>query len=81
MPSVSSVSPVSGKIGLASASHTLYNSCDLMLSISCDAAARGEGFLDAIIMLWSLCQKGHRHVQIVDMSDEHTGQSMRTTLF
>ena len=26
-------------------------------------------------------QKGHRHVQIVDMSDERTGQSMRTTSF
>ena len=50
MPCVTSVSPVSSKLGLAMASHTLFNSGDLMLSISCDAALRGWGFLGAIIM-------------------------------
>ena len=34
-------------------------------------------FLDAII---TLCPKCHRPVKIVDMSDERTDQSMRTTL-
>ena len=30
MPSVTNVSPVSGKLGLAPVSHTLNNSCDLV---------------------------------------------------
>ena len=36
---------------------------------------------DAIIMRWTSCPKFHRHVKILDMSDERTDQSMRTTLF
>ena len=32
-------------------------------------------------MRWTLCPKCHRHVEIVDMSDERTDQSMSTTLF
>ena len=49
MPSVTSVSPVSGKYGLAAASHTLYTSGDLVLSISCDASLRGCGFLISLL--------------------------------
>ena len=78
MPSVTSVSPVSG-LGLATVLHTVYNYGDLVLGVSCHVASRGWGFLDAITMRWTLCPKCHWHVQIVDMSDEQTGQSMRTT--
>ena len=32
-------------------------------------------------MRWTLCLNCHRHVKNLDMSDEQTDQSMRTTLF
>ena len=32
-------------------------------------------------MRWTLCPKCHRSAKIVDMSDERTDQSMRTSLF
>ena len=83
--SVTSVSPISGKLGLAPVSHTL-NTGVLVLrdqhqfNISCNTALRGWGFLDVIIMRWTLYPECHRHVNIVDMSDERTDQSMRITL-
>ena len=49
-----------------------------MINISCNTALRGWGFLDAII---TLCPKCHRTINIVNMSDERTDQSMRTTMF
>ena len=70
MPSVTSVSPVSGNLGEASASIypvTLHQEVG--------------GFLMSLLCVVSSVQKCHRHVQIVDMSDEHDGQSMRTKLF
>ena len=79
--SVTSVSIVSGKLGLVPVLHTL-NTGDwcwgISINISCNTASRGCGFLDATITLCPLC---HRSVKIVDMSDERTDQSMRTTLF
>ena len=84
MPSsVKSVSPVSGKLGLAPVSHTL-NTCtgDLVLRDQHQYLLQHWierlGFLDAIIIL---CPKCHRPVKIVDISDKRTDKSMRTTLF
>ena len=74
------MSPVSGKLGLVPVSYTLNNSCDLVLTnhidISCNTVSRGWGFLDAIIMLWTLCLKCHRHVKIVDMHDERNAHNI-----
>ena len=84
MPSVTNVSPVRGKLGLAPVSHTLSNSCDLVLRAQhryvLQHCIEGWGSLDAIIMRWTLCLKCHRHVKIVDMPGEQTDQSMCTTL-
>ena len=79
MPSsVMSVSPVSGKLGLAPCLHTLNNSCNLVLR---DRHREAGGFLMPLLCIGPSVQKCHRHVKIVDMSDERTDQSMRTTLF
>ena len=76
---ITGVSPVSDKLGLATALHTRCNYGDLVLSISCHVASRGWGFLHAILCVGPSVQNCHGHVQIVDMSDELTGQSMRIT--
>ena len=39
------------------------------------------GFLKPLLCVGYFVQKCHRHVKILDMSDERTDQSMRTTLF
>ena len=62
MPSsVTSVSPVSGKLGLSPVSHTLNTGDKGTASIShatlLREASRGWGFLDAIIMGWTLYPK------------------------
>ena len=79
MPSVTNVSPASGKLGLAPVSHTL---------ITGDKVLRDQHQypLQHCIEMPLLCvgpsvQKCHRPVEIVDMSDEQTDQSMLTTLF
>ena len=62
MPSpVTSVSPVSGKFGLASVSHSL-NTVNLVLRdqrqyLLQHCIERLGFFLDAIIMRWTLCPK------------------------
>ena len=66
--SVMSLSLVSGKLGLSPVLHTL-NTGDLVLSDQHQYLMRPS------------VQNGHRHVKILDMSDEQTDQSMRTTLF
>ena len=85
--SLRSVSPISDKLGLAPISHTL-NTGDLVLRDQhqyllqhCIERLGGGGVLDVIIMRWTLCAKCHRSVKIVDMTDERTDQSMRTTFF
>ena len=84
LSSVTSVSPVSSKLGLPPVSHTL-NTDDLVLGISiviyCSTVPRNWGFLMQLLCDGPSIQKCHRHVKIVDMSDERTDQSMRTTLF
>ena len=82
MPSPeTSTSQVSDKLGLELVWHTL-NTGDLVLNISCNTASRGwaGGFFMPIFWVGSSVQKCHGHVKIVDMSDERTDQSMRTTL-
>ena len=80
MPSsVTSVSPVSGKSGLAPGSHTLNNSCDLVLygSASISPATlhrQAGGFLMPSLCVGPFVQICHRHDKIVDMSDEQTDQ-------
>ena len=82
MPSPeTSTSQVSNKLGLELVWHTL-NTADLVLNISCNTVSRGwaGGFFMPIFWVESSVQKCHGHVKIVDMSDERTDQSMRTTL-
>ena len=89
MPSsVTSMSPVSGKLGLAPVSHTL-NTDDLVLSDQhqylmqhCIEKLGGGGeFLMPSLCVGPSVQKCHRHVKTLDISDERTDQSIRTTLF
>ena len=80
MPSVTSVSPVSGKLGQAPVSHTLNSYCD------CRLRDQHRYLLQHCILMSLLCvgpsvQKCHKNVIIVDVSDEWTDQSMHTTLF
>ena len=73
MPSsVTSVSRVNGKLGLAPVLHTL-NTGDLVLRDQHQYLLQ-----HCIVRLGVSC---HKSVKIVDMSDERTDQSMRTTLF
>ena len=85
MFSVMNVSQVRGKLGLAPVSHTLNNSCDLVLRNQhrylLQHCIEGWGFLDAIIMRWTLFLKCHRHAKIEDMPDEQTDQSVCTRMF
>ena len=79
MPSsVTSVSPVSGKLGLAMVSHSL-NTGELVLRDQHQYLM--QHCIERLEFLDALCPKCHRPVKIVDMSDERTDQSMRTTLF
>ena len=79
-----SVSPVSGKLGLVPVSHIL-NTGDLVLrdqhQYHLQHCIEWLGFLDANLCVGPSVLKCHRHVKIVDMSDERTDQFMRTTLF
>ena len=60
------MSPVSGKLGLAPVSHTLNNSCDLVLRDQhrclLQHCIESVGFLTPLLYV----QKCHRHVKIVD---------------
>ena len=83
--SVTSVSPVSGKLGLSPVSHTL-NTGDLVLRDPQQYLM--QQCIERLWVSWChfLCvgpsvQNCHRHVKILDMSDERTDQSMRTILF
>ena len=88
MPSsVTSMSPVSGKLGLAPVLHTL-NTDDLVLSDQhqylmqhCIEKLGGGEFLMPLLCVGPSVQNCHRHVKILDISDERTNQSIRTTLF
>ena len=51
------------------------------LNSSCNATSRAWRFLSASIMCRTFCPKMSYTCSIVGMSDEHTGQSMPTTLF
>ena len=83
MPSsVTSVAPVSGKLGLAQVLHTLNNSCDLVPRDQHAKLHREAGsFLMPLLCVGPSVQKCHGHVKIADMPDERTDHSMRTTLF
>ena len=81
IPSVMSVFPASGKLGLAPVLHTLNDSFDFgaegSASISPAILYRGaRSFLMPLLCVGPSAQRRHRHVKIVDMSD----QSKRTTL-
>ena len=86
MPSsVTSVSKVSGKLGLAPVSHTL-NTGDSVLRdqhqyLLQHYIERRAVFLMPLLCVGPFVQKCHRSVKIVDMSDERTDHSMGTTLF
>ena len=86
MPSsVTSVSLVSGKLGLSPVSHTL-NTGDLVLRdqhqyLMQHCIEKLGDFLMPLLCVGPSVQNCHRHVKIVDMSDERTDQSMCTTLF
>ena len=85
MPSVTSVSQVSCKLELALVLHTQNNSSDLVPRVQpifpCNVALRTWRFGSASIISRALCPKLSFTCSIVDMSDEGTGQSLRTTLF
>ena len=83
--SVTSVSPVSNKLGLAPVSRAL-NTGDLVLKDQHQYLMQYCIEKLGVFLIPSLCvgpsvQICHRHVKIRDMSDERTDQSMRTTLF
>ena len=78
--SVTSVSPVNGKLGLAQVSHTLSTG-ELVLRNRATWHRKAAGFLMSLLCVGPSVQNCHRHVKILDMSDERTDQSMRTTLF
>ena len=83
--SVTSVSPVSGKFGLAPVWHTL-NTGSLVLRDQHQyhlqyCIERLGFFLMPLLCVGPSVRKCHRHVKFTDMSDERTAQSMRTTLF
>ena len=84
MPSsVKSVSPVSGKLGLTLVSHAL-NTGNLVLRdqyLMQHCIEKAGGFLMRLLCVGHSVQNCHRHVKILDMSDERTDLSMRTTLF
>ena len=84
MPSsVTSVSPASGKLGLAPVSHTLNTGAEGSASISHATLHRkaggGGGFLMPLLCVGPFVQNVRR-VNILDMSDERTDQSILTTL-
>ena len=71
-PSVTSVSLVSGKLGLVSVSHTLNNSCDLVLRDQHRYLL--QHCIERLGVSWChyYALDPHRHVKIVDTSDERT---------
>ena len=86
MPSsVTSVFPVSGKLGLATNLHTLNTGrfcAEGLTSISHATLHRkAGGFLVPLLCVGPSARNCHRPVKILDMSDERTDQLMRKTLF
>ena len=85
MPSsVTSVFPVIGKLRLSAVSHTLDTGdfgAEGSVSISHATLHRKAwGFLMPLLCAGPSVPNCHRHVKILDMSDERADQSMRTTL-
>ena len=60
---------------------TGFTYSEISIDISCNTAPRGWAFLMPLLCVGTSVQKCHRHVKIIDMSDERTDQSLRTTLF
>ena len=85
MPSVSSVFPVSGKLGLAPTSHTLDNSGDLvsrdqprfLLHYRIESLSVSWCQYNALDPLSKTCNT----FSTVDMSEERTDHSMLTVLY